>query len=192
MPNFDEKTGIRYGVISPHDISSWSLDEIYQNGTDPIYEEYIENTEQEYRDDHPGDKFNQEDFDSYMENCNMEYESDGSGIVDYSDSEYDLHVSGDNFGIFVMRSPYYTYCRGCSPCAPGAGDLNSPVDNPDLKNKDMIRYIDQFGTAHKIAEKTLCLGHEWFDQDNDQYSRKIPYRVFRVDNDKEVLPGDQS
>jgi hypothetical protein len=42
------------------------------------------------------------------------------------------------------------------------------------------------------AGKALCLGHEWFDQDNDQYSRKIPYRVFRVSDDTEVLPGDQS
>jgi hypothetical protein len=186
MPNFDETTGIRYGVISPHNISSWSLDEIYQNGTDPIYEEYIENTEQEYRDDHPGDKFNQEDFDSYMENCNMEYESDGSGIMDYSDSEYDLHVSGDNFGIFVMRSPYYTYCRNCSPCAPGAGDLDSPITD-----KDQLADCMSLKTIFS-AGKALCLGHEWFDQSDDQYSRKIPYRVFRVSDDTEVLPGDQS
>jgi hypothetical protein len=191
MPNFDEKTGIRYGVISPHDISSWSLDEIYQSGTDPIYEEYIENTEQEYRDDHPGDKFNQEDFDSYMENCKMEYESDGSGIMDYSDSEYDLHVSGDNFGIFVMRSPYYTYCRGCSPCAPGAGDLNSPIDvDGGVPRTELSPVHMAFKSGS--TEKTLCLGHEWFDQENDQYSRKIPYRVFRISDDSEVLPGDES
>jgi hypothetical protein len=39
MPNYDEKTAIRYGVISPHAISNFALDEIYTNGTDPVYEE---------------------------------------------------------------------------------------------------------------------------------------------------------
>lgn len=188
MSNFDEKTGIRYGVISPHNISHWSLDEIYQNGTDPIYEEGKKNFEdglknviREFCDNNANLDIadNDIDIDRIMDQWNDHYESDGSGIMDYSDKEYDLHVSGDNFGIFVMRSPYYTYCRGCSPCAPGAGDLDASFD-PD----------DQEITAG--YHRALCLGHEWFDQSDDQYSRKIPYRVFRVSDDTEVLPGDES
>ena len=165
MANFDEKTGIRYGVISPHSISSFALDDIYNNGTDPQYEMY--KAELEAR--HKNGEIPIETLEDELET----YESDGSGIMDYSDSEYDLHVSGDNFGIFVMRSPYYTYCRNCSPCAPGAGDLNASFDSDE----------------HEITEgyhRALCLGPEWFDKGDDQYARKIPYRVFRVDNDMEV------
>ncbi len=188
MPNFDEKTGIRYGVISPHNISSWSLDKIYQNGTDPIYEEGKKNFEdglkeviREFCDNNANLDIadNDIDIDRIMDQWNDHYSGNESGIMDYSDSKYDLHVSGDNFGIFVMKSPYYTYCRGCSPCAPGAGDLNSPLNPDDMTIMDNGR------------DKTLCLGFEWFDQDNDQYSRKIPYRVFRVSDDSEVLPGEQ-
>lgn len=177
MSNYDEKTGIRYGVISPHSISSWSLDEIYQNGTDPIYEE----SKREFR---------QKVFDVLNEYCstdecnnlcdqaieifNERFESDGSGIMDYEDKEYTLHNSSDNFGIYVIRSPYYTYCRDCSPCAPGAGDLNAPMTSYD-------------GPISTNYDKTLCLGQEWFDQEDSEYSQKIPYRVFRVDNDQEVI-----
>ena len=182
MPNFDEKTGIRYGVISPHNISSYSLDEIYQKGTDPYYEsgkkELEEKIDSFFQDvGNLSDEVKESLEDQIVTEWFEGYENP-DGAMDYSDSEYDLHVSGDNFGIFVMRSPYYTYCRGCSPCAPGAGDLNNSFD-PD---------------EHEITEgyhRSLCLGHEWFDQDNDQYSRKIPYRVFRISDDSEVLPGDQ-
>jgi hypothetical protein len=182
MPNFDENTGIRYGIVSPHSISSFALDDMYQNGTDTICEsgkqELLDDIKQ-FCEDH-NLNFDRIDTNSFEDQYYEPYENP-DGQMDYSDSEYDLHVSGYNFGIFVMRSPYYTYCRDCSPCAPGAGSLDSPVDPVNL----------DLSTLEHISGKTLCLGYEWFDQDNDQYSRKIPYRVFRVDNDEEVLPGDQ-
>lgn len=178
MPNFDEKTGIRYGVISPHAVNQDALNDIYDRGTDPYCESGKEELTSAITKTLNGYGFSVGQIDEVLSSVidiyNESYEPDGSGIMDYSDEEYDLHVSGDNFGIFVMRSPYYTYCRGCSPCAPGAGDLDSPID-PD---------------EHEITEgyyRALCLGPEWFDQEDHEYSRKIPYRVFRVDNDQEVI-----
>lgn len=180
MPNYDETTGIRYGVISPHSIRSFALEDIYEKGTDPQYEEAKEEITRDIKTvlDRHGFSVGQIDevLTPVIDIFNEDYQPDGSGIMDYSDNEYTLHVSGDNFGIFVMKSPYYTYCRGCSPCAPGAGDLDSPIDPVNL-------HLD---TLEHISAKTLCLGPEWFDKDNDQYSRKIPYRVFRVDNAEEV------
>ncbi|MCK9593833.1 MAG: hypothetical protein M0Q91_17675 [Methanoregula sp.] len=189
MPNFDEKTGIRYGVISPHSISGNSDYDLYEgpNSTDPIYESTTAEL-RVYAGEIAGNSpipmsedLQEKIADLLIDDFSEGYENQ-DGQMDYSDKEYDLHVSGDNFGIFVMRSPYYTYCRGCSPCAPGAGDLNSPIDPVNL----------DLSTLEHISAKTLCLGHEWFDQDNDQYSRKIPYRVFRVSDDTEVLPEDES
>lgn len=185
MPNYDEKTGIRYGVISPDSISDWSIDEIYQDGTDPHYESAHEELTEKLNDlfEFIGlhDEKDKEDLTDQIENIfNDRFESCGDGQMDYSDEEYDLHVSGDNFGIFVMRSPYYTFCRGCSPCAPGAGSLNEPVDPSDESKPSGNCWIS-------TNEKTLCLGPEWFDKSDDQYARKIPYRVFRVSDDTEVI-----
>jgi hypothetical protein len=176
MANFNEELGIRYGVISPHSISSWSLDTIYNEGTDPYYEMGKDQLLQDLKEFCESHNINYDHLntDTFIDVYNDSYESDGSGIMDYSDKEYDLHVSGGNFGIFVMKSPYYTYCRGCSPCAPGAGNLDSSFDPDD----------------HEITEgyhRALCLGPEWFDKEESEYSKKIPYRVFRVDNDQEVI-----
>ena len=176
MPNYDEKTGISYGVISPHALNGCALQDIYNCGTDPHYEsaktEFV-TALNDLLDNYPFscgqideiltpaiDVFN-ESFDS----------SCGDGQCDYSDAEYTLHVSGDNFGIYVIKSPYYTYCRKCSPCAPGAGDLNTPVDIVGLEIES------------NRGQKAYCLDKSFFD---DEYA-KIPYRVFRVDNDQEVL-----
>jgi len=189
MPNYNTENGIRFGVISPHAINQDALNDIYTNGTDPYFEEgkkeftfglfyqiseycksqgiHIEESEI--------------DMDSIIQHWVDRYENP-DGTMDYSDKEYTLHVSGDNFGIFVMRSPYYTFCRPCSPCAPGAGDLDNPSDLHTFRIEGS-KQVDYPGHA----EKTLCLGPEWFDQSDNQYARKIPYRVFRVDNDEEVI-----
>lgn len=172
MPNYDEKNGISYGVISPHAISPYALEDIYQRGTDPHYE----NTKEELLNDikslcdNYGLSFDNINCDSFIDEMNNNYESCGDGQCDYSDDEYIIHVSGDNFGIFVIKSPYYTYCRKCSPCAPGAGDLDAPL------NIDEIEVLD-------MHDRAYCFGPEYFDA---KY-HKIPYRVFRVDNDEEVI-----
>jgi len=185
MPNFDETTGIRYGVISPHSISSNCDYDLYEgpNSTDPYYEsmrteislsvnELMNNTNYNISDD-----LKEQIKDMILDEMSERYENP-DGQMDYSDNEYSLHVSGDNFGIFVMKSPYYTFCRGCSPCAPGAGDLNNPIDPVNLN----------LSTLEHISAKTLCLGPEWFDREKDQYSRNMPYRCFKVSDDTEVFP----
>ena len=66
---------------------------------------------------------------------------------------------GEDGDIFITKSPYFTYCMYCSPCAPGAGYLMSP--NP-------------------AGIMTYCFGHDWFD------SGKAPYPVYDVTNGTEV------
>jgi hypothetical protein len=68
--------------------------------------------------------------------------------------------------VMILRSPYYTYAPFCSPCVPGAGNLDSIQDER----------IDS------TCPKTLCFGHEMFEE------RRAPYRVFRVADDTEVFP----
>jgi hypothetical protein len=103
------------------------------------------------------------------------YESPG-GQMDYETSEYTLHMSGDNFGIFVIKSPFYTFTKQCSPCAPGAGNLDSPISKQEYDAGDHNAFM--YGTV-----KAYCLPIEFFD---DEYA-KIPYRYYKVTDDKEVI-----
>jgi hypothetical protein len=70
------------------------------------------------------------------------YEREGYKLTDCLDSD-----------IFVLDSPFYTFTQYCSPCVPGAGNLNTPVED---------------------GVKTYCLGHDWFDDG------KAPYPVYSV------------
>lgn len=77
------------------------------------------------------------------------------------DGEY-LAKCGEDGDIFILKSPFYTFCRLCSPCAPNAGYLLSP---------------DPLGV------KTYCFGSDWFD------SEKTPYPLYRV-NKKKIKGGE--
>ena len=60
----------------------------------------------------------------------------------------------DSYGdIFITKSPYFTTCRYCSPCAPGAGYLMN-------YDPDGIR--------------AYCFGPDWFD------NNVAPYKVYSV------------
>lgn len=181
MPNFDEKTGIHYGVISPHSISSYALDDIYQRGTDPYWENMIEEIKDlvsnmiESTAYTISDDAKNQIIDILTDDLSDGYENP-DGAMDYKTSEYTLHVSGDNFGIFVIKSPYYTYTKQCSPCAPGAGDLDNPVSIQEYEKTPHNTFM--YGTV-----KAYCLPREFFDS---EYA-KIPYRYYRVSDDSEVI-----
>lgn len=76
------------------------------------------------------------------------------------DGEYKAEC-GDDGDIFITKSPYYTYCAFCSPCAPGAGYLM------DIRDRE-------------TGIKAYCFGHDWFDEG------KAPYTVFSVKDDSVV------
>lgn len=71
-----------------------------------------------------------------------------------NDAEYSAIQHADDPDIFVTRSPYYTLCAFCSPCAPGAGYLMDPGN-----------------------VKAYCFGHDWWE------NGKAPYSVYRVADD---------
>lgn len=181
--NVDKDTGIRYGVISQHEVlQAWA------DSSEPNYGPTCcpkcGNAAKEFDDpefDCPHDE-QCEDTDSCMESSIEAYEHYHHSCDDYrcddcklvfdlssfdceplgytlDDGEY-LAV-GDNGDIFILKSPYYTHCQFCSPCAPGAGYIMNTVDD---------------------GPKTYCFGHDWFD-DNI-----APYPVYRVSDDTLVTP----
>ena len=59
----------------------------------------------------------------------------------------------------ILKSDYYTHAQFCSPCVPGAGNLDSPCDS---------------------GEKAYCLGHDWFEDGI------APYPVYRVSDNARI------
>lgn len=132
LTNIDTETGIRYGVISQNEVlQAWADSSEPDYGCDEC---------EEWEKD---------------EDCNLEC---SPLSFDYVADGY-IATCGDDGDIFVIKSPYFTLCRFCSPCAPGAGYLMNPDDN---------------------GIKSYCFGHDWFD--NEQ----APYRVFDVKTGMEV------
>ena len=90
----------------------------------------------------------------YPEDCDENYEATG---FEYNNDGYE--IKSDEYGdLFITKSPYYTFCGFCSPCAPGAG------------------YLTSDGNV-----KSYCLNHDWFE-DN-----KAPYTVYSVETGEVVI-----
>ena len=177
MPNYDEKTGIHFGVISPNSICQETLNDLCDKSVDTIYEESKNEMIKDLNAfcDNNGLSIHNIPSDEIIEEWNQSYQNDNHGY-EYEDQEYTLKICDDNFGIFVIKSPYYTYTRLCSPCAPNAGALDNPVI------QERLGEIPNDIFMHNTV-KAYCLPKEFFD---DEYS-KIPYRYYRVDNDKEEI-----
>ena len=80
----------------------------------------------------------------------------------YVDDDYTATDCLDS-DIMIVKSPYFTYAQFCSPCVPGAGNLDHPLPE-----------------GH--GAKCYCFGHDWFE------NNKAPYRIWSVETGEEVLP----
>lgn len=167
IPNFDTVTQCHYGVISNHSVNQDALSDIYDSGENLSYAYAVSEVKASLRsalsdyfsDYKHGETSKLDDavdaaFEAISDDFNDGYEGQDEQYL-YSRDGYEISNSPSLVCLFVQKSPYYTYTRACSPCAPNAGDL----DNSDGELK------------------TLCLGHKWFDDE------KAPYPVYRVADD---------
>lgn len=98
------------------------------------------------------------------------------------DGEYKATQSGDDRDIFVLKSPYFTRCRYCSPCAPGAGYLTSTMSHDDTDlDIERWRKLAKNNAAtmadHSGLIRAYCFGHDWFYDDEH---KSAPYPIFSV------------
>lgn len=147
--NINPRTGIRYGVVDARNLP-WLLDEILASGTDNRYDEAkreliarfeaCETTEEandiireaHYSPDRlllSDGELADADFDDLAsEILSDTYESDGDSL-DYTHEsdgiKYQLGSLGGAPLLWIIESPFVTWCRQCSPCVPNAGDLNN-------------------------------------------------------------------
>lgn len=175
--NVDKSNGIRFGVISANKVDYWDdapdVDAYYGEPHCPKCGNGVVDLATDDSEDF-------EDFEDAEGGCNehacksCEQFYDSSEVYGdevqafvYKSEGYLAHCSGDDRDIFVEKSPFYTRCDFCSPCAPGAGYLTSEGDDC----------------------KAYCFGVDWFEDG------KAPYAVYRVDTNECVytpfVPCDQ-
>jgi hypothetical protein len=162
VTNVDGETGIRFGVIALNDLSGDAAEDIFTHGEDVGYAAAIDEIKDSLQNGFrhvmesvglkPDDNDLSDIADQIMQDQDWNYES--SGPYEYEGEGLSLRTMSDNTELFVLKSPYYTHCQFCSPCAPGAGYLMNPC--PD-------------------GPKTYCLGHDWFEDG------KAPYPVYSVE-----------
>jgi hypothetical protein len=157
--NIDNATGIRYGTIDQQTLSPYALDDYEADYGDPTCGKC----------GGPLVDWDSEKHDAYADprGC-CDYACEGCEIIvdssdafddeplghHLSDGEYESHIT-ERLGVWFTKSPYYTTCRFCSPCCPGAGDLNNYCED---------------------GVKAYCPGEDFFDDENP-----CPYPIFRVD-----------
>lgn len=136
--NRNHSTGIHYGVISQNEVLQAWCDESESNYGPPICPEC-------------GYEFKKSKSPVKCPNCGFrpiddsQFHRDEPIETHYKKDGYQLHQSFDDTDIFIIKSPYFTYCQFCSPCAPGAGYVMNSVNPEDG------------------GIKTYCLGHDWFE-----------------------------
>lgn len=164
--NRNIETGIHYGVISQNSLNPDAVSDFEPDYGEPhcpkcdndvIPSAHISNDAYDRMEETGKDFACLSCYQVYWsEDC---YPDESQGFT-YESDGYKLTECLDNDDVFVLESPYYTFAQYCSPCVPGAGNLESPcADGP----------------------KTYCLGPDWFDSDSP-----MPYKCYRVSDGTEV------
>jgi hypothetical protein len=156
--NIDTENNIRYGVINVNEV----VQDFYDSAT-PIDSNacpYCGNTPKSGNNIHEMKRC-PSCYHALEENDFWDNEPIGWKI---NDGEYIAEISSDDTDIFILKSPYFTYCQYCSPCAPGAGYIMNTVKN---------------------GVKTYCFGHDFFDDE------KAPYPVYSVETWELIEKGEE-
>lgn len=162
--NVDHETGIRYGVIPVNEVCQGWYDSAESDYGDVSCPECSGGVVDSCSPEAPDNA----EKDWYCPDCELSAWSDdvypeSPLAFKLDDGEYQATQSGDDHDIFVLKSPYFTRARFCSPCAPGACYLLNPDED---------------------GEKAYCFGHDFFEDG------KAPYPVFRVDTGEQVMPEE--
>lgn len=139
MPNYNPESGVPYGVIACNSLDADLLDELwYTHGTNLSYEAAFE----ELRDEITAEVNAEHEDDAERDECDIQHEIDHrlEKACDYIqideptiEGEYEgvqYHISwlGGAPLLWVFESPHINPHAQCSPCVPGAGDLDAEGD----------------------------------------------------------------
>jgi len=161
--NNDPKTGIRFGVISVNSLESLmdALEPVYLRGCPECGEELAIAEDGSQGDDITPVLFWRCDgcAQVFPFREDDDFLPDEPAYFEYEEGGYKIS-SEDGGEAVILKSPYFTHAQFCSPCFPGAGNLNNPCDS---------------------GPETYCLGHDWFEDE------RAPYPVFSVETGREIV-----
>ena len=175
LSNVDSETKLRYGVIAQSSIMAEAVDDVYHgpHSKDLAYESWVSDIEEKVKsavrselEDYLNERQLKEVCEAGAEavlDCNISDCYEGECYPHYEHDGYVIQKCLET-DLFIIKSNYKTYAQFCSPCVPGACNLDAPLENKDDGNA------------------CYCLGHDWFD------GGKAPYRVFTLEG-SEVLPS---
>lgn len=166
--NYDPKTGIHYGCISQNSLNLECMDSWYDN--DRIWDSFIEELDQKVESGEITEDEKQNEIDNFMPD---------EGLYYIDNDEFKAEYSPSLNAWTILKSPFFTYCRPCSPCVPNAGDLDNPLD--------VIVHED--GEHDTNGIKTYCLPfYMLYESKDTKYPHEPAYtRIWSVETEKEVL-----
>lgn len=203
-PNMDAASGIHYGVIPQHEISSWALDDIITQGDDLGYEVAKKEFKRQCYDVaellQDEDTVTEEDAikitDHYFQDwdcSSLEIDLDfirSCGTQELADDLWDHFEDQWNDAMAnscVEGGPYHYKDKDVTVELHGDGDLFVTQSKFWTECGECSPCAPNAGylTDRREMLKAYCLPHDWFE------GGKAPYPVYRVDNDEEVLPNDK-
>lgn len=120
MPNFNSETGLPYGVVQGNNLQPDLLDELYFKALDICEENLLEEERITRAENGQCDDVDWQD--EFLEGCTIDEPS--------ASFEYDgIHLQYSWLGgapiVFSFNGPVQKVQSYCSPCVPGAADLDS-------------------------------------------------------------------
>lgn len=85
-----------------------------------------------------------------------------------------------NFDVMLLASKFFTFAQFCSPCVPGAGNLDHPFTGKAVPHGYYKGWAEQFQfeAEQNGFAKCFCWSHDWFE------GGRAPYAVFEVGTNK--------
>ena len=170
VTNIDIDTGIRYGVIPTNALDSWIYEELqgdYGDASCPECGAEGIAPVTELSDDLSFEVESGVDYAcEYCEKGFLSEECFPESPISFSIDKngYEVSTGSECGDLFITKAPFYTHAAFCSPCAPGACYLTSPVPE---------------------GERAYCFGHDWFE------GNKAPYPVYNVETGKLVEESNE-
>ena len=131
IANVNLETGIRFGVISSNNINQGIFNDIFDMAWGIFSQECFDKALEEYKLYNPENAEDEEKLDDFERDYFDNFEPDEiSAELEFDGLNLWLTTLGGAYVIYVLKSPYITRARLCSPCCPNAGNL----DEIDLGN----------------------------------------------------------
>lgn len=136
-PNTHPETGIAFGVIAADRLEDEIVEQLLygRHAVNISYEmakaEHLVGARHVFNYDPEGKKFDEE---KAIEDFAEDYQNDEPTIEGTKDSvKYQSSWIGGALHFYIFESPTKTFVPPCSPCCPGAGNLNNPIASEDMK-----------------------------------------------------------